>query len=125
MDEVTNQTEVLVEGPLSEGESRTFTYRDSIGLMAEGFVFRREGKLYSYRNVCRHQPLPLDYGDGDFFTEQQEYLLCRNHAALFEPETGLCVEGPCAGARLYPLEARDEDGVIRITVPAAEEFELE
>lgn len=89
----------------AEGQSAAFAYRDEYGLIAEGFVFRRNGQLYAYRNQCRHQPLTLDYGDGELFTEDGSYLLCRNHGALFEPATGLCISGPCTGASLFPLRA--------------------
>lgn len=116
---------VSLTGSVSEGESRTFTYRDSIGLMVEGLVFRREGRLFAYRNQCRHQPLALDYGDGEFFSEDGQYLLCRNHGALFKPESGYCVSGPCIGASLFPLEVVEKDGSIQILIPPAPELDLE
>jgi nitrite reductase/ring-hydroxylating ferredoxin subunit len=113
---MSDQTIVLTKD-LPEGESLAFSYRDDMGLLSEGFVIRRQGRLYAYRNVCRHQPLTLDYGDGDFFTEDKGYLLCRNHGALFTPETGLCVSGPCAGASLFPLTAVEDNGAIQVTIP--------
>lgn len=116
---------VSLTGSLSEGESRTFMYRDSIGMMVEGLVFRRGGRLFAYRNQCRHQPLPLDYGDGQFFTDDRRYLLCRNHGALFEPETGYCISGPCLGACLFPLEVAEKNGNTEILIPPAPELDLE
>lgn len=113
-------------GVLEEGQARSFAFRDQYGLLSEGFVFQRDGKLLAYRNQCRHQPLTLDYGDGEFFTEDNSYLLCRNHGALFQPETGLCVAGPCTGASLYPLIARAIPSGVEIVLPTSDtEPELE
>jgi nitrite reductase/ring-hydroxylating ferredoxin subunit len=117
---MTNQT-VLLTKEIPEDGSLAFSYRDDIGLFSEGFVIRRQGRLYAYRNLCRHQPLTLDYGDGDFFTEDKGHLLCRNHGALFTPETGLCVSGPCTGASLFPLTVTETNGVIQVTIPPADE----
>lgn len=116
---------IRLSTPLAEGESAVFTYQDSCGLTADGLAFRRDGRLYAYRNLCRHQPLPLDYGDAEFFTEGNEYLLCRNHGALFEPETGYCVSGPCSGATLFALAAEEISGTVVITIPATDELDLE
>jgi nitrite reductase/ring-hydroxylating ferredoxin subunit len=108
---------VTIRQTVGEGRAAVFAYRDEYGLLVEGFVFRRAGQLFCYRNQCRHQPLTLDYGDGQFFTTDEEYLLCRNHGALFVPETGKCIAGPCAGASLYPLSVVELEGVIHIYLP--------
>jgi nitrite reductase/ring-hydroxylating ferredoxin subunit len=100
----------LVDVP--EGSGVAFTFRDQSNIVTEGFLVRFRGQLHAYVNQCRHQPLSLDYGDGEFFTDEGDLLLCRNHGALFEPDTGECVAGPCFGAHLFrlPIEER-EDGV--------------
>ena len=78
----------------------------------EGFVARFNGKLYAYENTCRHLPVTLDYGDNRFFDTKGEALMCQTHGAVYEPDTGLCTRGPCAGASLYSLEVQEEDGVL-------------
>jgi len=78
----------------------------------EGFVGRCHGKLFAYDNTCRHLPISLDYGDNRFFDSKGETLVCQTHGAVYEPETGLCMRGPCAGASLYALEVIEEDGVL-------------
>lgn len=94
-----------------------FQFRDNAGIASEGLVIRYGGKLHAFRNVCRHQPLSLDYGDGDFLTEDGRYLLCRNHGALFEPDSGYCVAGPCSGATLTRYEVEERDGQIIVHIP--------
>ena len=37
---------------------------------------------------------------------------CQTHGAIYEPDTGLCVRGPCAGASLFALEIVEENGVV-------------
>jgi len=78
----------------------------------EGFVARFNGKLYAYENTCRHLPVTLDYGDNRFFDTKGEALMCQTHGAVYEPDTGLCTRGPCAGASLHPLKIVEEDGVL-------------
>ena len=109
---------------LEEGEVVSFSWRDSIGMISEGFVFRKNSHLHAYKNVCRHQPLTLDYGDGDVFTEDGQYLLCRNHGALFQPESGFCVDGPCQGASLFQFEVQESNGTT-VIIDSAPEMELE
>ena len=76
----------------------------------EGFVVAWKNGYQAYENVCRHLPLPLDYGDGGFFSKDGTLLQCRNHGAEYDPATGLCVRGPCKGASLPKLPVSVEDG---------------
>ena len=78
----------------------------------EGFVGRFKGELFGYENTCRHLPITLDYADNRFFDSKGETLVCQTHGAVYEPDTGLCTRGPCAGASLFPLEISEEDGVL-------------
>jgi nitrite reductase/ring-hydroxylating ferredoxin subunit len=90
---------------LRDGQTLKFEFtRD--GIRREGLVARFRGQLVAYENVCRHLPIPLDYGDGRFFDRGGEHFRCQNHGALYEPLTGLCVRGPCEGARLKALRLR-------------------
>lgn len=102
-------------GDLQEGACRKFQFqRDGVSL--EGFVVRSEGECHVYENRCRHLPLPLDCGDNQFFTPDSHYLMCSSHGASYEPSTGLCVQGPCVGARLKTLPFRNVDDGILVEV---------
>jgi len=76
------------------------------------FVIRFEGVVYGYINACAHVPVELDWMEGDFFDGDLRYLVCATHGARYEPTTGICVSGPCAGARLRPLEIAERDGQV-------------
>ena len=55
-----------------------------------------------YLNSCPHMGTTLNWREQDFWDEDEEYLRCATHGALFEPGTGRCVYGPCAGQSLLP-----------------------
>ena len=82
------------------------------GVSRDAFAVRWRGKVYAYVNTCRHQSLPLDFGDAHFFDEQADALVCCHHGARYAPDTGVCVEGPCEGAKLTRVEASEKDGAL-------------
>lgn len=108
---------VCVEGAsaIDEGTSQAFVFEED-GLPALGFVLRRGGRLYAYRNRCPHWGVDLDLGAGDPYVDDLDRILCRNHGALFLPDSGLCEWGPCAGQRLDAFEVAPEgaDAWVRV-----------
>lgn len=79
-------------------------------------------KLYGYVNICPHQRVNLDWERDQFFDPNGTRLICGKHGALFQVETGACIEGPCLGARLEPVLLRVLDGDVCVTgVELAEE----
>jgi nitrite reductase/ring-hydroxylating ferredoxin subunit len=76
----------------------------------------------AFLNRCPHAGAPLDFGDGEFFTEDGRYLQCRTHGALFDPRNGSCVAGPCAGESLerFPAERAPGGGVIVRLTPGSD-----
>eukprot|EP00667_Euglena_gracilis_P014456 EG_transcript_14976 len=67
------------------------------------FLVKRGGRLHGYRNWCPHIGLPLNMFPDRFWNFDQQFLNCTTHGALFLPEDGLCVAGPCAGKSLRPV----------------------
>jgi nitrite reductase/ring-hydroxylating ferredoxin subunit len=57
--------------------------------------------------------------DNDFFTVDGSALICKTHAAMYEPETGECFAGPCQGRSLDPLDIDTAAGVIVLSGPPA------
>jgi nitrite reductase/ring-hydroxylating ferredoxin subunit len=82
------------------------------GVQRDAFAVRFGGRAYGYVNACRHQSLPLDFGDAHFFDEAYDALVCCHHGARYRPESGLCVAGPCAGSRLTALAVEERDGAL-------------
>ena len=68
-----------------------------------GILLAIPGGVRAFRNVCPHVAIPLDRGGEPLLTADGAFLVCRNHGALFDPEDGLCIAGPCQGESLVPL----------------------
>ena len=83
----------------------------------EAFAVNHEGQFYAYINRCAHVGTPLDAWPNEFFTEDGRLLICATHGAVYEPGTGLCVEGPCPGARLIPLPLQIRGDEILVGCP--------
>ena len=124
MPQAENYEEVVIDRELAEGETAVFEFTDAAGLVSDGLVINYGGNLHAFRNLCRHQPRPLDYGDEEFMDISGRYIECRHHAALFEPDSGFCVSGPCAGASLFKYPVSIVDGKIVVRIPQ-EEIDLE
>ncbi len=76
---------------------------------ATGFAVRYNNIAYAYLNRCAHVPIELDWTQGEFFESSGLYLMCATHGALYTPESGYCVGGPCRGARLRPIAVMEKD----------------
>lgn len=87
---------------LRPGQSAKFTLRRA-GRTVEGFVVNHDGRFYAYVNRCAHVGTPLDMWPNEFFTDDGRHLICATHGAVYQPDTGLCIGGPCPGASLTPL----------------------
>jgi nitrite reductase/ring-hydroxylating ferredoxin subunit len=76
------------------------------------FAVRYGGKVYAYVNRCAHVPVELDWMDGAFFDYSKLYLICATHGAMYLPNTGVCVQGPCPGKRLKPVAVEERGGQV-------------
>ena len=69
------------------------------------FAVRHRGGVYAYLNRCAHVQMELDWQPGDFFEPDAEFLICATHGALYDPATGACRGGACAGyGGLRPIQ---------------------
>jgi nitrite reductase/ring-hydroxylating ferredoxin subunit len=73
------------------------------------FFVRYDGRAYGYLNRCAHVPMELDWAEGQFFESSGLYLMCATHGAIYAPDTGKCVGGPCRGGRLRPVHVDERD----------------
>jgi nitrite reductase/ring-hydroxylating ferredoxin subunit len=78
------------------------------------FVVRFSGKVFAYVNSCPHRGSELDWNPGEVLDETGLYLICATHGAMFDPQTGLCISGPCQGARLQALPIEERDGAVAL-----------
>ena len=80
------------------------------GREVAAFAVRFRGQVYAYINRCAHVAVELDWQPGRFFDGDGLYLICATHGALYRPESGACVAGPCRGARLEPVPVIERNG---------------
>lgn len=91
-------------GPLdqiADGAARNFVLQMKAGRF-HGFAVRRGDQAYGYVDRCPHAGLPLAQALDQYLTADRSHIACSWHGAMFEPETGKCVGGPCVGQKLTP-----------------------
>ncbi|RKD95331.1 Rieske (2Fe-2S) protein [Halopiger aswanensis] len=67
------------------------------------------GSVSCWLNYCQHfTHIKLDKGSGAAMRNGE--LVCENHGAYFEADSGYCTYGPCEGATLTELEVTVADG---------------
>lgn len=77
-----------------------------------GFVVRRGEAVTGFVDRCPHAGLPLAQELDRYLTRDGDYVMCSWHGALFRPDDGYCVGGPCAGRSLEPWPVAVVDGVV-------------
>lgn len=103
---------LCAEGDIADPGSRAFVLQIGDAFF-HGFVVRKDGRVAGYVDRCPHQGFPLALELDRYLTPDGSLILCGWHGAVFEPLTGDCVGGPCAGGRLTPWPVQASGGVIR------------
>jgi nitrite reductase/ring-hydroxylating ferredoxin subunit len=99
-----------------EATTTVFRVRNDDGEEREAILLREGGDVLCWLNYCRHfTHVKLDKGSGA--TTRNGEILCTNHGATFEADTGECTFGPCEGALLEPVEVTVVDGEVYLDDP--------
>ncbi len=85
---------------------------DNGGRRRAVFVVRDASGVRAYDNVCPHTGGPLDWTADRFLTLDKTLIQCATHGALFRIDDGLCIYGPCQGARLAPVNVAVAGGAV-------------
>ncbi|WP_246998932.1 Rieske (2Fe-2S) protein [Halosolutus gelatinilyticus] len=93
---------------------------DETGDEREAILVRTRGEddgsdeVACWLNYCRHLThIKLDKGSGAPMRDGE--LVCANHGAYFDCESGECTFGPCEGAYLTAVEITVDDGDVYLT----------
>lgn len=73
------------------------------------FAVRHGQRVFVYENRCPHRGIPLEWVPDQFLDSSGQLIQCASHGALFLPESGECVAGPCAGAHLKPVASHQDN----------------
>ena len=90
----------------------------------DAFLVRRGARVFGYVDNCPHRDLPLHFIPGRYLAPDGESVLCANHGARFDIETGACIDGPCRGRALAPLPLEANGGFVRLAPEAAQRWRL-
>ena len=82
------------------------------------FAVRRGDAVFVYVNACPHVGAALDRAPDRFLTAGGLRIVCGAHGAQFGIEDGVCVHGPCVGARLEAVPVRIVDGAVLVPADA-------
>ncbi len=102
---------------LPEGSARGFALPQTHLL-----AVRDRSGVHVFLNRCPHLGVPLQWQENRFLDEEGVFIRCASHGALFERDSGLCVQGPCRGEHLWQIDCRIEDDAVFIDeaeLPAA------
>jgi nitrite reductase/ring-hydroxylating ferredoxin subunit len=105
------RTRIAALRDVPEGATFKFQFTRK-GRKVVAFLARVRGRFVAYENVCRHLPLTLDFDNNQIFTADGKHFFCQTHGAVYDPLTGLCIHGPCLGARLKPLRVEAARGIV-------------
>lgn len=103
---------VCSSAELQEGGDGVRFTSECQGVAEPAFAVRHAGKVHAYFNSCGHVRVELDWQPGRFFDDSGLYLICSTHGALYAPENGRCLGGPCKGKGLTPITIVERDGHI-------------
>lgn len=92
---------------IPEGSARGF----DIGAQRY-IVVKRDSGVFVFRNECPHLGIPLEWQPDQFMDPDGELLQCSTHGALFLPDSGECISGPCAGQFLLSVPFTCIDGTV-------------
>ena len=93
--------------------AREFTLHHQ-GQRLDGFLLRWTGHIHAFVNRCPHTGVALNWLADQFFDVEVRYVQCSMHGALFEPDSGLCIHGPCLGQSLQAVPVRVEGDAIYV-----------
>jgi len=79
------------------------------------FIVRNNSQITVFKNSCPHTQGPLDWSPDQFLDVDSKYIMCANHGALFEMDTGLCIYGPCKKQSLTAIPFKIENNAVYLT----------
>lgn len=75
------------------------------------FAIRYKGEVHAYLNRCTHVAMELDLQPNRVFDASGHWLICAAHGAVYAPDSGAGVDGPCRGG-LQKIALTERDGQV-------------
>ncbi|MCB1836639.1 MAG: Rieske (2Fe-2S) protein [Alcanivoracaceae bacterium] len=81
-------------------------------------LVKKDGQVHAYLNWCPHLGIELNFMPDQFLDSDNAFLMCANHGALFEIDSGHCLSGPCSGGALMKIDVAVEgDQILLGNIP--------
>ena len=103
---------LCLESDLADPGSRGFVLQIGEAFF-HGFVVKKGGEVAGWVDRCPHAGFPIAVELDRYLSRDGELILCGWHGAVFEPISGKCVGGPCAGGKLTPWPVQVINGVVK------------
>ncbi len=117
-----NRAPLCALADIPDGGTRLFLTADP--RTPNFFLVRRGDRVCGYVNDCPHWNAPLDLAPGRVLTPDGAWILCTNHGALFDIDTGRCVSGPCGGQSLARVPLTVADDMVHLAADTAGRWRL-
>ena len=105
-----------VDAVPEEGSVLFRVQSDETGEELEAILLWADGAVVGWLNYCQHfTHIRLDKGSGAPLRNGE--VVCTNHGAMFEVDSGRCTHGPCEGAYLDGLDVAVVDGDVYLDDP--------
>ena len=89
-------------------------------------ITRKGTNYFGFENTCPHAGRDARRRRRRIHGRERQFLVCRQHGAQFDLDTGHCFSGPCQGKALTPIKIVVDDGDVCVTgVELAEEDGLD
>jgi len=106
--------EIAAAEEIPDESTLIFTVRDADGDEREAILVELDGKIAGWLNACQHMThIKIDKGSGAAMRNGE--LVCENHGAYFEADSGYCSFGPCEGAYLEEVGVTVDGGTAYLT----------
>ncbi|MED5303729.1 MAG: Rieske (2Fe-2S) protein [Candidatus Thermoplasmatota archaeon] len=77
-------------------------------------ILRTNSGVYGWLNACPHDGRSLCQDPVYLFSRKSGLIQCMHHQATFDPESGVCEDGPCVGEKLREVTTVEKDGQIAV-----------
>lgn len=93
----------------------------AVGLLPDGrgkprlIGIRTGAQVRIYFNLCPHYGKSrLGWKKDEYLNADRSMIMCAAHGALFRPQDGVCVLGPCLGEALQSVRSLVRDGCVYV-----------
>lgn len=98
------QIKILEVGDITKKQCHTLELSHDNVIYELIVACTEKNEFVAYINSCPHTGVNLNWQPNQCFDISERYLACSLHGALFQPDDGKCVSGPCRGQYLKSVE---------------------